>query len=155
MQRRQFFQSAFAFTAGGILLANPLQAAGSALAWHHDLREAHTKAVEHDRPMLVVFSAKWCKFCHKLVDEIEADRRLCAYISTNYIPVILDYDQDNRIAKVLEIDALPTTVLLSPRADLLSQKPGYMKLDAFQKLLVEGLSQSNKTRPVQATAARP
>jgi protein disulfide-isomerase len=155
MDRRQFLGQAAALV-GAAAWTTPAWAATtpSYIDWQTDLRDAHGLAREQDRPILIVFSAKWCTFCHKLLREVGADKRLAAYITANFIPTMLDFDQETRIAKVLEVESLPTTVVLSPQVDLLLQKPGYMKLDVFRKTLETAMTRQNEIRQVNATGGR-
>ncbi len=155
MQRRQFLRQTAALSgltlAGGVAVwAAP---ATTKLTWQTDLREAHTLAVEQDRPILVVFSAKWCTYCHKLIREVGADKKLAAFVSANFVPTQLDFDKEKRIAEVLEVESLPTTIILTPKVDLLQRKAGYMKIDVFRKWLDEGLVKQAEIRQVNGTLA--
>ncbi len=114
--------------------------ANSKIAWQTDLYESHEAAVKKNRPVLIVFTASWCAYCHKLVKEVTADAPLTSLINEKFVPTLLDFDKEAKVAKVLEVEVLPTTVILSPQVDLLLFKAGYMKTDAYQKLLQEALN---------------
>lgn len=154
MQRRQFLRQAAALS-GLACVGSPLWGATGAakLIWQTDLREAHTLAVEQDRPILLVFSAKWCTYCHKLLREVGADKKLAAFVTANFVPTQLDFDKEKRIAEVLDVESLPTTLLLTPKVDLLQRKAGYMKTDVFRQWLDEGLTKQAEIRQINATLA--
>lgn len=152
MDRRRFLGSVAASTAWAVWQPPLAQAGilGEKLRWHKDLREAHTLAVESNRPLLIVFSATWCTYCHKLMHEVGADAKASKYISTNFVPTVLDFDKDARIAKVFEVESLPTTVVLTPQADLLLTKAGYLKPEPYRKLLEETLARRAEVQQVKA-----
>ncbi len=103
--------------------------------WYSDLTAAHRAALAANRPMLLVFSASWCVPCKRMDKEALHDPVLARYINASFIPVHLDVDRDQRVAKILEITSVPTTVVLSPNADLLGRIPEYRGKAPYQKSL--------------------
>lgn len=139
MDRRQFCWS---LAGGGAALAYGVvtQAAFQPkIQWNKDLKTAHKLAVQRNKPILIVFSASWCTYCHKLLRETLGERPMVAFVEQNFIPVVLDYDKDTRIAKILEVESLPCTVVLSPQADLLVQSSGFAQAPAFRETLQTAL----------------
>lgn len=120
------------------------------IKWHRNLKSAHQLAVEADKPMLIVFGASWCHFCHKLERETLADKRLIAAIERDFVPVHLDFDRDSKVAKILEVERLPCTVVLSPDADLLLKSEGFKDCKGFQKLLQASLEHRTTIRQVRS-----
>lgn len=152
MDRRTFLWRSV--VTGGVLATIPRIShsadPSSLISWQHGLRPAHRLAVEQDKPMLVVFTAKWCTYCHKLIGEVSKNTKLAKYIETNFIPTLLDFDQETRASEVLGVESLPTTVILSPQVDLLLQKPGYMNPEVFQKTLQTALLRRAEIRQANA-----
>lgn len=103
--------------------------------WHEDLYAAHLESVRQQRPMLIVFGASWCGYCRKLEQQTLSHRNVAQAVRAGYIPVHLDLDNDAHIARILEVKAVPCTVILSPRADLLGRQAGYVDAEKFQGLL--------------------
>ena len=96
MDRRGFCQTLLGsgLTLGGLSAIAPAEAADSGaapqkLVWHKSLKPAHKLAIETDKPLLIVFGASWCHFCHKLERETLADKRMVAAIERDFIPVRL------------------------------------------------------------------
>jgi thioredoxin-related protein len=114
-------------------------AAKKAIQWQTDLQEAHKISVKDKRPMLIVFSASWCTYCKKLEKETFTDHKFIDYVNERFVAVKLDFDQHRKTADVLEVKNLPTSVILSPDADLLGTVVGYVQLDKFQKSLETAL----------------
>jgi thioredoxin-like negative regulator of GroEL len=121
------------------------------IRWHKDLRAAHRVAVRDDKPLLILFSASWCTYCHKLQRETLGEKPMVAYVEKNFVPVLLDFDKDHAIAKVLEVESLPCTVVLSPQADLLSRVTGYAKADPYRETLQAALQRQDQVRQAAAS----
>lgn len=106
-----------------------------AVAWQPNLRAAHKIAVRDNKPLLLVFGAEWCHFCTKLEQESLAHPALAKYINTTYVPVHLDFDKDERIREILEVERLPCTILLTKDAEILDRFEGYMPpAEIYRKL---------------------
>lgn len=121
------------------------------IRWNHNLKAAHKLAVEQDKPLLIVFGASWCTYCHKLERETLGDKRITAIVERDFIPVHLDYDRDSKIAKILEVERLPCTVMLSPQADLLLKHEGYAEYKEYRQTLQSALEKRTEIQQVQST----
>ncbi|MBS0201475.1 MAG: thioredoxin family protein [Planctomycetes bacterium] len=119
------------------------------LKWHKTLKPAHKLAIESDKPMLIVFGATWCHYCHKLERETLGDERMVALIERDFIPVLLDFDHDKKVAKILEVERLPCTVILSPEADLLQKSEGFADYTGYVKILQASMEQRAAIRQVK------
>jgi thioredoxin-like negative regulator of GroEL len=152
MDRRQFCWTMFSAAAATSATALAWGYTPPRIRWHKDLRAAHRVSVQQNKPLLILFSASWCTYCHKLQRETLGEKPLVAYVERNFVPVLLDFDKDAYIAQVLEVESLPCTVVLSPQADLLIRKVGYAKADAFQETLHAALKNQDEIQ--QASAQR-
>ncbi len=123
------------------------------IRWNHSLKAAHKIAIEQDKPLLIVFGASWCTYCHKLERETLGDKRITAAVERDFIPVHLDFDRDAKVAKILEVERLPCTVILSPQADLLLKHEGYVEYKEYQQALQSALEKRAEIQPVQNTDA--
>lgn len=97
----------------------------AAVQWQADLDEAHKISVEQKKPMLLVFGAPWCHYCKKLEQTTLTNADLARFINGNFVAVHIDVDQQERVAKILEVESLPCTIVLSPEADLLGRFEGF------------------------------
>ncbi len=146
MDRRRFIVSVLgAAGIGGLALRPALAAIASPkIKWHNDLKAAYRVARTQDKPLLIVFSGVKCTYCHKLLRETLGEKGMVAFVEQQFVPVLLDYDKDNQVAKVLEIDALPCTIVLSPQADLLLQTNGFQKTVAYRETLQTALDKRDE-----------
>ena len=153
MDRRDFCVKVLCSSmAAGCLasLSSAESAAGSKkLKWHKNLRAAHKLALEADKPLLIVFSASWCQPCKRLERETLSDERVIAAIERQFIPVHLDIDVDTKVAKILEVELVPCTVVLSPEADLLQKSTGFADPKGYLKILKASLERHAAIQQVQ------
>ncbi|MFO1040781.1 MAG: thioredoxin family protein [Planctomycetaceae bacterium] len=156
MDRREFCVKLMgtSLVLGGLSNGSPAESADPAapaqkLVWHKTLKAAHKLAIETDKPLLIVFGASWCGFCHKLERETLADKRIVPLIERDFIPVHLDFDRDKKVAKILEVEHLPCTVILSPDADLLQKSEGFTDYKGYIKILQAALEKRATIQQVQ------
>jgi thioredoxin-like negative regulator of GroEL len=157
MNRRDF-GCAVAASLWGTLLgtarANASLPTKSKIKWQKDLRTAHDAAVEQDKPLLIVFGASWCTFCHKMQRETFTDRNVISLIDREFIAVTLDFDKETKVVEILEVEQLPCTVILSPEADLLLKHVGFAKADVYQKKLESALAKRAEIQLMKGTSRR-
>ena len=114
--------------------------------WHNDLRSAHREAVKLNKPILVVFGAKWCSYCRKLERTTLSNPGLERQIKSSFVAAALDLDKEKRIAKILEVRSVPCTIVLSPQADLLGKLVGYVEPQRYQHELKKALKVQTQIR---------
>lgn len=118
--------------------------------WQPNLQAAHRMAVAENKPMLLVFGADWCHFCKKLEKETLNTEDMANYINSEFVPIHLDTDKDQKVAKILNVSSLPCSIVLSPRADLLGRIEGYHTPAPFHKQLATA---KHRLQVVQRTAS--
>ncbi len=154
MNRRQFgglvLGSMASLSVGGLRLqaAPPSK---SKINWQKTLRTAHDASLEQNKPLLMIFGASWCTFCHKLHRETLTDPALATFINRDFIPLVLDFDKDTRVVEILEVEQLPCTIVLSPEADLLLKYVGFLKPDAYHKKLQSALVKQKEIQLTKGT----
>ncbi len=124
-------------------------AAGKTVRWLHDLRAAQRAAVATDRPILIVVGGPNCYYCKKLEADVFANPTVAKYINASFIPVHLDYDKHSREAQILEVKVMPTTVILSPEADLLGSVEGYVNVREYATVLHDAIEYQRSLREEQ------
>lgn len=122
----------------GLDAADPPAATAATAAgveWQPDLKSAHRIAVRDNKPLLLVWGADWCGFCKKLEQESLAHPTLAKYINETYVAVHLDYDKDEKVRDILEVERLPCTIVLTPQAEQLERFEGFLPAsDVYKKL---------------------
>jgi thioredoxin-like negative regulator of GroEL len=128
----------------------PAALAPRAVPWQTDLKKAHELSVATGKPLLIVFGAEWCGFCHKLEQTTLADPAMVEYVSTEFIPVHIDYDKQPRVAQILEVKSLPHTVVLSPEANLLGRIVGFAEATKYRNGLEQARALQDRVRTASA-----
>ncbi len=136
----------------GLDAADPPAEKAGGVAWQADLKSAHKIAVRDNKPLLLVWGADWCGFCKKLEQESLAHPSLAKYINETFVPVHLDYDKDEKVRDILEVERLPCTIVLTPEAEQLERFEGfhpatdvYKKLAAARQLHLELTQTASQT----------
>lgn len=124
-----------------------------AVAWQHDLKAAQKLSTKTGRPILIVFGAEWCTHCHKFEDTTLANPTMAGYINKEFIPVHLDFDECEETAQVLEVEAIPCTVILSPEADLLGKVVGAKASKDYWEALQDARDEQTRIRQARIAAA--
>ena len=119
--------------------ATPPAQATQSIQWIYDLKQAHKLSQLKGRPILIVFGGPWCQYCKKLDKEVLSHPTIVKYVNSTFIPVHLDASKDDRAAKILDVKSLPTTVVLSPKADLLGSVEGYVSLKEYATVLKQSV----------------
>lgn len=109
------------------------------IRWETDLLKARAKALESDKPILIVFGAEWCTFCKKMEKTTLAEKEMVKAINERFVPVHLDFDKSKPIAEALKVKGIPSSIILSTNADVLSRKDGFAKSEEYFKVLTKGL----------------
>ncbi len=136
------------------LVAGKSDAKKPAIRWQTDLKIAHEISLELNRPMLVVFDADWCNYCRKMEQTTLSEPKLISQINNDFVPVHLNLDDHGRIAEILEVNRIPCTVALSPRADLLGRLTGYVGLKQYGESLDRVLDLHKKVDQQVASASK-
>ena len=125
----------------------------SAIHWHTDLDTARLTARATDRPLLIVFGADRCPHCRRLHATTLSHPQIVHYIGRRFVPVRLDVDQDARVAKILGVKSLPTSIVLSPQADLLGRIVGYIEAHRYYSVLESSRQLGRRVAEAEAAAA--
>ena len=117
------------------------------IQWQTNLNAAHQNSVLENKPMLIVFDANWCKYCEKMNDKTFNDSSVSGYVNEKFVPVHLNLEDNQKIAEILEVERIPCTIALSPRADLLGRVVGYVNTVQYRETL-------GRVRALQARVER-
>ena len=132
--------------------STPLSQSTPSIKWIYDLKTAQAQSLASGKPMLIVCGGPWCVYCKKLEKEVLGHPVIAKYITKTFIAVHLDSEKDQRAVQILEVKSLPTTVILSPEADLLGSVEGFVKPRDYASVLKQSVDFQKTLREDAALA---
>lgn len=126
--------------------------AKSTVNWQANLDAAHAKALQSGRPMMIVFRADWCVHCNRFESTTLTNPTMAKFINKNFVSVKMDFDKEKKAARILEVKALPCTVILSPKADLLKRIVGTKVPKDFWEALQDAKDKQAQIRQARFAA---
>ncbi len=102
----------------------------SAIQWTHDLKAGLAKAARNNQLVLIDFHATWCEPCRMMDLEVFSHPDVAEALA-NWVTVKIDCDKQPGTAQRYGIRALPTFIVLSPKADVLVGFSGVVSAQAF------------------------
>lgn len=72
------------------------------------INEAITESNDRKKPVLAIFTAKWCGHCRILKNEISDNKNNFE----NYIVCYIDYDTNKDLAKKYNVSTIPNSIIL-------------------------------------------
>lgn len=97
-----------------------------------DMVDAMVESENTNLPVLVIFTADWCKYCHVLINDIEKNPQLVE----NTIVCYIDYDKERVLSKEYAVSSLPTAIFIEKKIEtkrMVGYK-GIVKLSQWLKL---------------------
>jgi thiol:disulfide interchange protein len=101
-------------------------------------REGYAQSARQAKPMLLFFTASWCKFCHQMADEAFTHPQVVR-LSDQFVCVLIDADAEPEVCQQFGVSGYPTIQFLSPRGvpleRVVGKKPGHQLMMAMQAAL--------------------
>jgi YHS domain-containing protein len=108
-----------------VVLSCGRNAARGEVHWQTNLKSAAREAQRRQKPMLVEFTASWCGFCRKMKQTTFRDREVIQHVNACFVPVSVDADKNEDLMKAVGVTGLPTTVIISPKFQVVKKITGY------------------------------
>jgi YHS domain-containing protein/thioredoxin-related protein len=112
-------------TAAALLSCGSNAARGWEVRWQTDLKTAAREARRQQKPMLVEFTASWCGYCRRMKQTTFRDREVIRHVNGCFVPVSVDADKNRELMRAVGVTGLPTTVIISPKFEIVKKITGY------------------------------
>ena len=109
--------------------------AGTAKVNWVDYETGLVRAQEQGKPLMVNFTAEWCKFCKQMKAETYTDPAVIAYLNEHFVATMVDTDEQQELARQYYVRGLPTIWFLTSDAEKITNLPGYIDAPTFLQIL--------------------
>jgi thiol-disulfide isomerase/thioredoxin len=124
--------------------------AGGHMQFIAGYRQGCLLAAREQKPMMLFFTASWCKYCHQMADEAFTHPQVVR-LSDSFVCVLVDVDREPDTCRQFEVAGYPTIQFLSPRGVPLERIVG--KKAAPQVLMAMQAALGHAARKAEASAA--
>jgi len=105
------------------------------IEWRPTLQKAFEEGVKNKKPLFVVMDSKTCRYCVKYKREVLSQDAVSEYVNQNFIPIILD-TQNDTYPEFLEVRGTPTTfILYTDGSKRYKKMPGYQHMMSLMATL--------------------
>lgn len=98
-------------------------------------REAINKGRNEQKPVLIHFTADWCKWCKKMKRETYTDPDVMRYMSENMSVTMIDTEEVPSLARKYNVNSLPTLWFLDADGSPLTAVPGYLGPEKLLRIM--------------------
>ena len=100
-----------------VLVASSLKA-----EFYDSIYEAQDEALQEAKLMLFFVVSDTCPYCHKLMNDVYANKALLNYLDENLVVAVANLNADGLIPKDLIFNGVtPTTYILTPTGKVIGQ----------------------------------
>ncbi len=94
------------------------------IVWEKDFEVAQKRARDEMKPMLLDFTATWCKPCLLMDKEFWVLDSVAGAVKP-FIAVKVDFDKNRKIARQFDIEIIPHVVFTDPLANVIATRRGF------------------------------
>lgn len=111
--------------------------------WAGDYQDAVQQARQTHKPLLLVFVKTGDSNCERMKNATYVNDRIIKYINRNFVPVMLDVEQNSDLAEQYKISQYPNHVITIPDRKEFHTVPGYVITGEFIGRLKRALEKLN------------
>jgi thioredoxin-related protein len=128
------FTLIFLIVIGILTTITESQAASNDLKWY-SFDEGMALGNSERKKIFIHFRADWCGYCYTMAKETFRDPAVVAYLQKNFISIMVDYDQEQRLVSMFKVKGVPDNWFFSKDGEVIRHQPGYIPPDQFLKML--------------------
>ncbi|WP_373498606.1 thioredoxin family protein [Desulfococcus sp.] len=108
--------------------------AESKIRWY-GYEEGIRRGKQEGKKIFLNFFADWCHYCQVMEEKTFRDSAVAAYLNDHYIPIQVDSDRQQNIAREYSVQGLPTSFFIAEDGANIGSQPGYIPPDLMLPLL--------------------
>lgn len=97
--------------------------------------EGLSLARDFEKPVLLHFTAPWCKWCQEMKKETYANPDVIRFMDENYVAVMIDTEKLPSLARKYSVESLPTLWFLDSQGNALTSIEGYAGPEKLLRVL--------------------
>ena len=136
----------------GLTHGSDLLGQDSGRGWLRDVDQALRVAAAQQRPLLLYITMDGCTYCTKMVQTTLSHPDVRKLIGSSYVAAAIKNSERPDLMQKLKIRSFPTTLLVSPKGQILNQMNGYVDARRFQRQLADAASPRQARAATQAPA---
>lgn len=122
--------------AGLALAQAPEDTPKPTIGWATSYAEGMATAKAQNRPVLIKFSAEWCKWCERMDVEVFVDDPVIQALQ-GYTCIKVDVDKRPDVAMAYSVRSLPRVVVVNTHQEIVGDWLGYLRPDRFLEMVVD------------------
>jgi len=106
------------------------------IPWAPSYATGMATAQAQKRPVLIKFSAEWCKWCERMDVEVFVDEPVIQALQ-GYTCIKVDVDERPDVAMAYGVRSLPRVVVINTHQEIVGDWLGYQRPDRFLELVMD------------------
>ncbi|PAY17139.1 protein-disulfide isomerase [Rhodopirellula sp. SM50] len=128
------------------------QSSQAQIAWEGKLRDAHSKAKQQGKLMLLHFYTDNCIYCDRLEAGAFRSASVSQSINQNFVPVKVHGTKNPKLAEMFKVTKYPTDVIVTTDGKALSHSVSPQQPDRYIAMLTDAQVSYAKARSTLASA---
>ncbi len=112
------------------------------------------QAVAQKRPLLVMFTTDGCVYCEKMMTQTYRHPAVEQMLSQNVVTVLAHADNHRALIKKMGIRSFPSSLLVSPKGEVLDFVPGYVDAKKFTQRVAPKLAAARRPSATAVIASQ-
>ena len=93
------------------------------------------QARESGKPVMIHFTADWCRWCVKMKQETYTDPRVAELLASQFVTAMVDADRSPALKAAYRVQGLPTIWFLTAEGEGITYLPGFVDARTFAPVL--------------------
>lgn len=116
--------------------ASPPAKRDSGVVWSQSYDVGTKVAAMEKSPVLLLFTASWCRWCQKLEREVLVEPKVVSELR-KFICVKLDVDKNHDVAMAYGVVSMPRIIVINTQGEIIGDWLGYHDAGEFLQLLAD------------------